>query len=925
MADNKPKEIRELTDEILARIDVIRAYSEAGVRFTQSPRASGFAECFAFGREDTRPSAVVKVTDGFYKDSAGDGRTISFWDFMAAHHPSVASRDFFGAVRYFAERAGIEIDSKDSHKRKNSYDKPAEVFEWLPEEQSYSFLWTFAFKRNTSVEALSYAGCKIARWRCFNKKAKGDKPAERIIGRELVCAVPFYAPGKFEEPAAYQAWNVTGGPLPLFAGKDKPPEMLKIVSAGPIRGTLANARAVKWLHDANALAAGMKTTPPIACRVWKTCGPSDMLALISIIPEELLNDPQHPHLVTTNGNGESGDCTAEQARLFTAQNVFIPADADPSGAGMLGAIKWANVLAPHTPTIRIFQLFEPTKENKEAGRKDLRDWIRLNLEDGGAVPDKAAIYAELCRIADEAEIYTPSTPEPTVVGARAEPADSGNTATDTTANKTKSITNQIEEYIGGKQFKKSVKPDQILLDIYKQTDGWPRKCGGVLFWHDHDSPAEPVKWIRNTASLFAFIHNKCGEIDWQRGSKLITQDQFFQHVKDRATEYESIEFYPNWPKVPRTYYVCKDPIEPPPEKIGDAIAELVDLFNFESATDYALAVCFILTLYWGHPGSKPAFAITAPDGRGAGKTTFVDELAELVGGYLDVSGQATAEIVLQRLLSEEGMAKRVCRIDNIKTNRFSWDMLESIITAKTITGKRLWVGEAKRKNNIVWAMTVNGPSFSTDMAQRSIEIQLKRPDIRVSNFKEKLIDHIAINRDRIAGDAIAMLKRNKVDFIDTLEHDSRWGEWFSEIVGRICQDEDQARRLHSQIMHVTKTRQMRADDEAEDLAEFESYMCDQIVKLGFRLNQALHISNYTLCDWYRDHSQIKENNRNITKMLRRAVDQKQLNILRHNPSHKARTGFIYRDPPDSDAAVNYQLDEAWIETKRTKRYPTSNF
>lgn len=926
-APASPKTTRETTDEIIKRIDVVAAYKEAGVTFTaDKPRSTGFIECYAFKRDDARPSGYVNTLTGMYGDST-TGEKITFWDFMGAHHPGIPSPGFFSVLKYFAQRAGIEIDTKETHRKKNSYDNPAEVFEWLADNQSHAFLWTFAYRRSTTVDALKYAGCQIAYWRCYNKKPKnggsGDATKiERVIGKDVVCTVPFYSVGSTDSteiPAAYQCWNVSGQPLFLYAGKEKPPEPHKILSAGPIRGTLANARAVKWLQESQAIAAATNTTPPAAARVWKTCGPGDMLALLSIIPEHLLNHPTAPHLVTTNGNGESGDCTTEQAKLFTAQNVMIPADADPKGWGMIGAKKWGNALALYTPTIRIFQLFEPTEENKAANRNDLRDWIRERKENPLLTTEE--IYAELCELADKAAIYEVEVKAEAEAAATTNPAEqSSQDNTSAIPPTRKKITNQEEIYLGGKSYKRTVKPQQILEDIYSQTGGWPRRLHSQLFWHNEKEGGKIV-WITNTASLFSWLHDRCEGLDWHRGTELMNQDQFFQFVRNNATQYESIEYHPQWPHVPNTFYACPMPKEPPAELAGNVIAELLSHFTFESRTDYALATCFVLTLFWGHSGTKPAFAITAKEGRGAGKTTFVDELSALVGGYMDINAQSSSEVIMQRLLSDEGMAARICRIDNIKTNRFSWDALESVITAKFITGKKMWVGEARRANNVIWVMTVNGPSFSTDMSQRSIEIHLKKPEKRVADFLPRLQNFIANNKQEIAGDAIAMLKRVKHDIPVDLQIDGRWSYWFSEIVGRICTEPQRAEEIYSKIMHVTNVRQHGNDDESQDAEEFSAYICNELMKFGYRLNQAVHISHQILAEWYREYSNSRGETRAIVKSLKRSIEQGQITILHENSSHKYARGFVYRDSIDNPAVTDYGLEALFLEFKRSRKYP----
>ncbi len=94
--------------------------------------------------------------------------------------------------------------------------------------------------------------------------------------------------------------------------------------------------------------------------------------------------------------------------------------------------------------------------------------------------------------------------------------------------------------------------------------------------------------------------------------------------------------------------------------------------------------------------------ITAPAGRGKGKTKLAEAIGRLCGGHIDISPQEDIGTIKQRLLSPNASSKRVALLDNIKKSRFSWAELESLITIDTISGKRMYVGEASRPNRLSW-------------------------------------------------------------------------------------------------------------------------------------------------------------------------------------------------------------------------------
>ena len=70
---------------IRAGLNVIDEYESLGVMFpSKRPRANGIVECFAAGRDESRPSAGVNAKTGRYFVMGGSGESHSLWDFAAA-------------------------------------------------------------------------------------------------------------------------------------------------------------------------------------------------------------------------------------------------------------------------------------------------------------------------------------------------------------------------------------------------------------------------------------------------------------------------------------------------------------------------------------------------------------------------------------------------------------------------------------------------------------------------------------------------------------------------------------------------------------------------------------------------------------------------------------------------------------------------
>ncbi len=65
--------------------------------------------------------------------------------------------------------------------------------------------------------------------------------------------------------------------------------------------------------------------------------------------------------------------------------------------------------------------------------------------------------------------------------------------------------------------------------------------------------------------------------------------------------------------------------------------------------------------------------------------------------------------------------------DNLESFCVSNDLPESLATCEDINGYRLHHGHASRPNALTDAVTVNGASYSKDLAGRSVVIELEQP------------------------------------------------------------------------------------------------------------------------------------------------------------------------------------------------------
>lgn len=357
------RSLDQIKQEIIEKLDIAAEYEAMGLRLAgNGPRESGAFEAYAAGRDDSRPSAWINVNTGHYGDSSAEcPMRLSLFDFAIRFGHLSGVTDFASALKYFAGRAGVKLskdDNDDPHYK-------LRFEEWNPQSRRIAELWCQRFKPGVTLESILAAGGRPARWPCYRDKESGEKKD----GRFRVVALPAWGHGLLKkDPACWVIWNMQGPNLEIYRGPDVPSEKVKMLSVGPAAGTLMNLHALEILSNPEA-AAG------IEC-IWKTGGPSDMMALWSIVPPE----DRNRILVTTNASGETGGIPPHVADVFCGHLVRLIHDADE--AGEIGVSKWRIALRGVARRVEVIKL--PYRVEKKHG-KDVRDWIG----EGGPVVDVA--------------------------------------------------------------------------------------------------------------------------------------------------------------------------------------------------------------------------------------------------------------------------------------------------------------------------------------------------------------------------------------------------------------------------------------------------------------------------------------------------------------------------------------------------------
>lgn len=417
-------------------------------------------------------------------------------------------------------------------------------------------------------------------------------------------------------------------------------------------------------------------------------------------------------------------------------------------------------------------------------------------------------------------------------------------------------------------------PMSTVLDaIAFKTDKQPMRVGSTLFVDEPDKPQQDrVSWLEEQAALFGWLSRLYGIIEWKNGGGCVSRNEVFCEMRRTAPAFRAVETLPHEPRLDNHYYACSFP-EPGD---GKTLEKFLDFFTLESELDRQILLATMATPLWGGlPGSRPVILITAKTGRGKGKSTLAQLIALPFGGYVDVSAKEDITDVKKRFLNAEGLAIRVAMLDNIKTLRFSWAELESLITADIISGWRNYCGESQRPNYLTWFITLNGASLSTDLAQRVVEIRLGNPDYH-GGWEERVKAFVVDHREDILGDLIAFLRRPP----KPIDQPTRWATWEKHVLSKVDSP--------NKCLDVIQERRAEADVEQEESAVIEDYFANKLRRLGYDVERDdVFIPNDITARWYNRATGETRKVTGVTRTLKQLRDEERVWRLVHDRAGEA--------------------------------------
>lgn len=555
--------------------------------------------------------------------------------------------------------------------------------------------------------------------------------------------------------------------------------------------------------------------------VWKVEGITDLLAFHAQLPANLVGKV----IPFTNSDGCKANPVEAHLEHFNDLTVYVVGDADDPGE--IGAKKWASKLATHarkTTHVRIAE--DVTRKHG----KDLRDCF---TKEGWTYYD----------LVDQAEKFDPVDKRP------------------------KPFSNYTEIQIGDSVEIAPRELEDIAEELLKRTDGWPKRIGDILFV-DQNREKEPIRLLKKPDSLFAWLKVHLKPVEWKdRKDGLVKRSELFDHLLATVESVGDISELPHEPDFPGIYYTkfCQSNYQPNGD--GTLLKKLIDFFDPEDERDFYLILALFITPFSGmSAGSRPAFIVSSKDSQGAGKSKVPQKAAKLSGGNLDFNQTDKPEDIKKQFLSPSALRKRIAFIDNIKTPKFSWGALEGLITSTEISGHQMYVGHSTRPNLVTWCLTFNGVSLSRDMAQRSIIVHVKKPKYD-AEWEPRVDQFIEENRHGLISEILTVLQNQKIEMSRPV---TRWPIWESEVLSRCCPNEH-----FEGVQQLIVDRSSDADGDNDEYAEFESFVEDRLVDIGYdSKSMNVFIPNRIIRKWWQECHGSEKKPQTITADLKRIVEQK---------------------------------------------------
>ena len=311
---------------------------------------------------------------------------------------------------------------------------------------------------------------------------------------------------------------------------------------------------------------------------------------------------------------------------------------------------------------------------------------------------------------------------------------------------------------------------------------------------------------------FSAIIKDLYQLDWRSGActynnnLFVSLNELQQVIKAFVPHYEASASIPHVPQMPTIYYRPWTPLPKKstgPERLLRLIRKLWP--NVASPTDHYLILAMMMAPMWGgKAGGRPAFVAHSLK-RNTGKTTLIDTIIDLYNTppirFDPGKGRGREEHFIKDLLSPGAASVRVVRIDNMTSSR-DRELVE-FITTPTFSGHKMYEGAAARQNQFCWFITINVPSFDTDLTTRALFVNFipPTPEQRIAWSK-----HIAQFKKlhKTVLSEIYHLLNSEPSLKTTTPSDSRFTDFIIDVLARCCDTQEAFDAIIARLTADTK-------------------------------------------------------------------------------------------------------------------------
>jgi hypothetical protein len=186
---------------------------------------------------------------------------------------------------------------------------------------------------------------------------------------------------------------------------------------------------------------------------------------------------------------------------------------------------------------------------------------------------------------------------------------------------------------------------------------------------------------------------------------------------------------------------------------------------------------------------------------------------------------------------------------------------------------------------------LNGVSFATDMAKRSVVIKIKRPTYS-GKWQDDAEGFIDDNREAIIADCIGFLMR-PADY--QFENFTRWGNWERDVLSRLPEP--------GEAQRVILERQGAADAEGEESSDLEEAIRQKLLEGGYSPDEVVvFIPSKVAAECLSEVSGERYGTTKASRTINHRIDEGRIQRINRN-SHKGHgRGFLW-------CGANASLDE----------------